>query len=58
MADAMTAETITVAGHGGDRIEAYLALPLEGDRRGSVVVIHRVPRSASRIWTVPTARSA
>jgi carboxymethylenebutenolidase len=43
MADGMTAETVTVTGHGGDRIEAYLARPLEGDRRGSVVVIHHMP---------------
>src|SRR5579872_5319111 len=41
----MRAETVTVAGHGGDHIEAYLAQPLGDDRpkRGGVVVIHHMP---------------
>lgn len=45
MGDAMRAETVTVAGHGGDPIEAYLAQPLGDDRpkRGGVVVIHHMP---------------
>ncbi|WP_093785110.1 dienelactone hydrolase family protein [Actinacidiphila guanduensis] len=39
----MTATTITIAGHGGDEIEAYIAQP-EGDAaRGGVVVIHHMP---------------
>jgi carboxymethylenebutenolidase len=43
MTDAMRAETVTITGHGGDRIEAYLARPLDSDRRGGVVVIHHMP---------------
>src|SRR5271170_4599746 len=39
----MTAETIRIAGHGGDEIEAYLARPSEGGPRGGVVVIHHMP---------------
>ncbi len=44
MSEALTAKTISIAGHGGDEIEAYLAVP--DDRpgpRGSVVVIHHMP---------------
>jgi carboxymethylenebutenolidase len=43
MTAAMRAETVTITGHRGDRIEAYLARPLEPDRRGGVVVIHHMP---------------
>lgn len=39
----MQAETITIAGHGGDEIEAYLARPLGSAARGGVVVIHHMP---------------
>jgi carboxymethylenebutenolidase len=41
--DAIRAETITITGHGGDEIEAYLARPLGSEPRGSVVVIHHMP---------------
>jgi carboxymethylenebutenolidase len=42
--DAMTAGTISITGHGGDEIEAYLARPLDPARPfGSVVVIHHMP---------------
>lgn len=41
--DAMQAETITISGHGGDEIEAYLARPLAEAPRGGVVVIHHMP---------------
>jgi carboxymethylenebutenolidase len=43
MYDAMMAETIAVTGHGGDRIEAYLARPLGAGPHGAVVVIHHRP---------------
>jgi carboxymethylenebutenolidase len=43
MTDAMRAETITISGHGGDEIEAYLARPLDSGSRGGVVVIHHMP---------------
>jgi carboxymethylenebutenolidase len=44
MSEALTASTITIAGHGGDEIEAYLALPGDGaSTHGSVVVIHHMP---------------
>jgi carboxymethylenebutenolidase len=36
------ATTITVAGHGGDDIEAYLARPAGSRSRGGVVVIHHM----------------
>lgn len=39
----MQAETVTIAGHGGDEIEAYLARPLDSAARGGVVVIHHMP---------------
>ncbi|HEY2579319.1 MAG TPA: dienelactone hydrolase family protein [Streptosporangiaceae bacterium] len=43
MYDAMMAETVGIAGHGGDVIEAYLARPLGPGPYGSVVVIHHMP---------------
>jgi carboxymethylenebutenolidase len=39
----LTAETITIAGDGGDGIEAYLARPHGPMRRGGMVVIHHIP---------------
>jgi len=43
MSDSMVTSTVTITGHGGDEIQAYLARP-EGDRpRGGVVVIHHMP---------------
>ena len=41
--DSLTAETVTFEGAGGDRIPAYLARPLEGDRRPGVLVVHHMP---------------
>lgn len=43
MSESLTAETVQVAGHGGDDIEAYLAHPTTPDTRGGVVVIHHMP---------------
>src|SRR5580704_17357052 len=43
MKDAMIAETVSITGHGGDQIEAYLARPLGPGPYGSVVVIHHMP---------------
>jgi carboxymethylenebutenolidase len=43
MYDAIMAETITIAGHDGDLIEAYYARPLGPGPFGSVVVIHHMP---------------
>jgi carboxymethylenebutenolidase len=43
MQEALTAGTITIGGHGGDQIEAYLARPLDGGPHGSVVVVHHLP---------------
>lgn len=43
MSDAIRAETVTMTGHGGDELEAYLARPLDGGPRGGVVVIHHMP---------------
>jgi carboxymethylenebutenolidase len=41
--DGMSAVTISIAGDGGDEIEAYYAWPTGGGRRGSVVLIHHLP---------------
>ena len=44
MSDAILAETIEIAGHGGDTIEAYSARPVDPGRQvGGVVVIHHKP---------------
>src|SRR5215470_11915515 len=43
MNEALTAETVTIAGHGGDEIEAYRAIPQGTDSFGGVVVIHHMP---------------
>ena len=39
----LRAETITIEGHGGDAIEAYLAVPTDVRSCGSIVVIHHLP---------------
>jgi carboxymethylenebutenolidase len=44
MTENLAARTISITGHGGDDIEAYLAVPDNGPgSRGSVVVIHHMP---------------
>ena len=43
MVDAMKAETVRIAGNGGDEIEAYLAQPLVPGTFGGVVVLHHLP---------------
>src|SRR5580704_2714467 len=43
MTDAIRAETVRIAGHDGDEIEAYLAQPLADGPFGAVVVIHHFP---------------
>ena len=43
MKDALTAQTISISGYGGDEIEAYLARPLGEESFGGVVVIHHMP---------------
>jgi len=43
MKEPMMAETISITGHGGDQIEAYLARPLGPGPYGGVVVIHHMP---------------
>jgi carboxymethylenebutenolidase len=43
MDEALTAETVSITGHGGDEVEAYLARPLGQDSFGGVVVIHHMP---------------
>jgi carboxymethylenebutenolidase len=43
MSDAIQAETVRIAGHEGDEIEAYLAQPLVNGAFGGVVVIHHFP---------------
>jgi carboxymethylenebutenolidase len=43
MSDEITAGTVTIGGHGGDQIEAYLARPTDATPRGGVVVIHHLP---------------
>jgi carboxymethylenebutenolidase len=43
MGDALSATTVRISGAGGNEIEAYLARPDGGERRGGVVVIHHLP---------------
>ncbi|MDQ3699507.1 MAG: dienelactone hydrolase family protein [Chloroflexota bacterium] len=43
MYEGMIAETITIAGHGGDAIEAYAARPLGSVGLPGVVVFHHMP---------------
>lgn len=43
MYDAMLAETVSFAGHGGDPLEAYVARPMGPGPYGGVVVIHHMP---------------
>ena len=43
MNGALIAETISITGHDGDEVEAYLARPLGQDSFGGVVVIHHMP---------------
>src|ERR1700689_4653536 len=43
MSDSLHAETIEIAGHGDDQIEAYISTSLGGETRGGVVVIHHMP---------------
>ena len=47
------AETVTLRGHQGDLIDAYLARPLGGGRLPGVVVIHHMPG-----WDGPTKEIA
>ena len=39
----MAAESVTIAGHGGDEIEAYFARPTSAGPHPGVVVIHHMP---------------
>src|SRR5258706_3144456 len=39
----MTAQTVTIAGHNGDEIEAYFARPTSPGPHPGVVVIHHMP---------------
>jgi carboxymethylenebutenolidase len=43
MGDALTATTMTITGHGGDEVQAYLGRPDGPSKRGGVVVIHHMP---------------
>ncbi|MDH2428910.1 dienelactone hydrolase family protein [Sphaerisporangium sp. TRM90804] len=43
MGDAMWAGTVTIPGHEGAELEAYLARPLGEEPRAGVVVIHHLP---------------
>ncbi|HET7013150.1 MAG TPA: dienelactone hydrolase family protein [Streptosporangiaceae bacterium] len=43
MKETLTAETITIPGHNGDEIEAYLAKPGDSETFAGVVVIHHMP---------------
>jgi carboxymethylenebutenolidase len=43
MNEALSAQTTTITGHGGDEIEAYVARPDGVESFGGVVVIHHMP---------------
>ena len=55
MRDDIRAETVSIAGHGGDQIEAYLAQPLDEGNYGGVVVIHHLPGYDS--WSKEVTRT-
>ena len=43
MTEGIIARTTTLAGHGGEEIEAYLAHPIDAPQQPSVVVLHHMP---------------
>jgi carboxymethylenebutenolidase len=43
MSDSMTTQTVTIKGHDGDEVEAYLARPEGEGPRGGMIVIHHMP---------------
>src|SRR5581483_2854156 len=43
LSDHIQARTITITGHNGDEIEAYLAEPVDRGKVGGVLVIHHMP---------------
>ncbi len=51
--EALFAETVSMLGHRGDQIDAYLARPFGGGPRPGVVVIHHMPG-----WDGPTKEIA
>jgi len=50
----LTAETITIAGHNGDTIEAYYARPMTSEKVPGVVVLHHMPGWDE--WTMEVTR--
>jgi carboxymethylenebutenolidase len=52
MADPLWAETVTIWGHGGDAIPAYLARPLGGGPHPGIVVIHHMPGWDEATWEI------
>jgi carboxymethylenebutenolidase len=43
VSDSLSADTITIAGYGGDDVEAYISSSADDRSRGGVVVIHHMP---------------
>ena len=43
MSHSLSADTITIAGHGSDDVEAYISSSAHDAKRGGVVVIHHMP---------------
>jgi carboxymethylenebutenolidase len=43
VSDSLRAQTVSIDGHGGDEVQAYLARPEGEGSRGGVVVIHHLP---------------
>jgi len=58
MYDATLAETVTISGHGGDGIEAYLARVMQPGPAGGVVVIHHRSSIACVSPTTPVTPAA
>jgi carboxymethylenebutenolidase len=52
MLDPLLAETVTIRGHGGDPIPAYLARPLGPGPYPGVVVIHHMPGWDEATWEI------
>jgi carboxymethylenebutenolidase len=52
MPDPLLAETVTIWGHGGDAIPAYLARPLGAGPHPGIVVIHHMPGWDESTWEI------
>ena len=52
MLEPLLAETVTISGHGGDPVPAYLARPLGAGPYPGIVVIHHMPGWDEATWEI------